>query len=71
MCPFIFNSTKSLHVIGICSDFPNNGRQKQVKATEVSSYESWKNHQWTIGDQCRRETVKASFLMLLWKRKEK
>ena len=29
---------KSLYVIGIGCDLPNNSRQKQVKATEVSSY---------------------------------
>ena len=29
---------KSLYVIGICCNLQNNGRQKQVKSTEVSSY---------------------------------
>ena len=57
-----FSFNKNLYAIDFHCDLPNDGKQKQVKATEV--YLLWifckKNHQAT-GDQHRMENVKQIF----------
>ena len=67
---FICNSTKFL--IHNCCDLPNDGKQKQVKATEI--YLLWifckKSHQ-AICDQYRRETIKQFFQCYLKVKKRK